>query len=313
MTGFCCKLVGQCCRYVPIGIVTCIISFLYGTFMFLHIAPALEKNPNSLNSWLLLAVFQVLAGMASVSFIQAIQTSPGHVPDTEEWFDLGYEQEKPKALIETKHSGELRYCKWCGKFKPDRCHHCRVCKRCVLKMDHHCPWISNCVGFNNYKYFFTHLVYCSASSIFIVINLFPTMMEALNATQASPYMMVIVSAESMALFMALLVTPFLMFHSFLLCSNMTTIEYCEKATKYRDNGSLVVYDVGCYANISASIGPWYLWLLPVATAKGNGLSFAYDESTPLVPKKRKERYGSGRRKDRSAGDADASTRKNTLL
>lgn len=24
-----------------------------------------------------------------------------------------------------------RHCKWCGKFKPDRCHHCRVCRTLV--------------------------------------------------------------------------------------------------------------------------------------------------------------------------------------
>ena len=40
-----------------------------------------------------------------------------------------------------------------------RTHHCKQCNKCVLKMDHHCQWVLNCIGFYNYKYFMNMLVY----------------------------------------------------------------------------------------------------------------------------------------------------------
>lgn len=47
----------------------------------------------------------------------------------------------------------LPTCSQCRNPKPARSHHCRKCGSCILKMDHHCPWINNCVGFQNEQAF----------------------------------------------------------------------------------------------------------------------------------------------------------------
>ena len=44
-----------------------------------------------------------------------------------------------------------KQCYRCNNFKPPRAHHCSICNRCVIKMDHHCvraccAWESVCGG-----------------------------------------------------------------------------------------------------------------------------------------------------------------------
>ena len=59
----------------------------------------------------------------------------------------------------------------CEMYRPPRAHHCRICRRCIRRMDHHCPWINNCVGEWNQKYFIQFLFYVailSAYSLFLV-------------------------------------------------------------------------------------------------------------------------------------------------
>lgn len=58
------------------------------------------------------------------------------------------------------------YCIKCDFFKPMRARHCRVCNRCVLRFDHHCPWTGNCIGRANMKVFVQFLFHTGFFLVF---------------------------------------------------------------------------------------------------------------------------------------------------
>ena len=53
----------------------------------------------------------------------------------------------------------FRECVICQTVKPPRTHHCSKCGRCVMRMDHHCYWVSNCIGLKNMKFFLQYLFF----------------------------------------------------------------------------------------------------------------------------------------------------------
>lgn len=49
--------------------------------------------------------------------------------------------------------GRPPFCSTCYNYKPDRAHHCSELGRCVIKMDHFCPWVGGIVSETSFKYF----------------------------------------------------------------------------------------------------------------------------------------------------------------
>lgn len=49
-------------------------------------------------------------------------------------------------------------CRTCQFVKPARSKHCRICKACIARADHHCVWVNNCLGRGNYRWFLALLL-----------------------------------------------------------------------------------------------------------------------------------------------------------
>ncbi|NXD07133.1 ZDH23 Palmitoyltransferase, partial [Nothocercus nigrocapillus] len=62
------------------------------------------------------------------------------------------------------------WCTKCQLVQPARAGHCRLCGRCVRRLDHHCVWINSCVGEQN------HQAFILALSLFMLTSVYGIML-----------------------------------------------------------------------------------------------------------------------------------------
>jgi len=293
-------------KFLPIIYVFTTISSLWAIYMFCHVIPRLQldvttnlvEHPIRLHAQIECGLFNWITVLLIACYAMSILTHPGEIPSDDPKWDYASTPSKGNIeLKEKKRTGDRRHCKWCGKYKPDRCHHCRVCRICILKMDHHCPWIFNCVGFYNYKFFFLLIMYSAFACQFMFFTMWTSVYKAFWEQEDLMPMFLLVFGQTLAFFLAVLLTTFWGFHVWLLFMAMTTIEFCEKSMpkqKTEDEEAAALcgydcrpnvespYDLGVIGNICAVLGrnPLF-WLLPVGAVPGDGLTYDTEE-TPLL-------------------------------
>ncbi len=70
-------------------------------------------------------------------------------------------EELNEKYLEKLRSGTIVYeshCTTCRIIRPLRAKHCNACKRCVLKFDHHCPFLDQDIALGNYHNFLLFIV-----------------------------------------------------------------------------------------------------------------------------------------------------------
>ena len=127
-------------------------------------------------------------------------------------------------------------CNRCRRTRYERTHHCRVCDVCVECYDHHCPWVSNCIGRRNKKFYFSLLTWTVLTAVFSVWRLSEVTYYALwrsmlhtRLSDKQSFAFVLSGVISLAIGVGSL--GLLALHSWLALRNLTTLE-CHDASLY---------------------------------------------------------------------------------
>jgi ankyrin repeat protein len=71
-------------------------------------------------------------------------------------------------LLDAVEKGENleNFCPFCLIRKNYKNTHCLICQKCIDEFDHHCFWVGNCIGKNNYTFFFIFLIFVIFNTIY---------------------------------------------------------------------------------------------------------------------------------------------------
>ena len=267
-----CRALGSFMVLVVIGVVS--LTY-YATVVVVYWPIVRDGGEDQRLATGALTAYHVVVFMLLWSYFACVLTEPGGVP--ERW--TPHPEDPEEAVIEAKKSNSerrRRFCKKCVAWKPIRTHHCSVCKRCVLKMDHHCVWVANCVGAYNYKFFLQFLLYTFLATVLDAILLLSNFIDffkdveesqAAGSTGAEARVDPAEGTELSVVFVTFIVNVafaasllgFIVMHSNLILNNLTTIELYEKKKTLPWK-----YDLGWYRNFKQVFGEnIFLWFFPV--------------------------------------------------
>lgn len=213
--------------------VTCALFFAFDCpFLTIHISPAIP------------CIGAVLFFFTMSALLRTSFSDPGIIPratmDEASYIEKQIEvpnscnsptlrpPPRTREVVVRGQPVKLKYCFTCKMFRPPRASHCSLCDNCVDRFDHHCPWVGNCVGKRNYRYFYMFIVSlaflavfifaCAVTHIVLITRSGASLLEALNITPVS------VVVGCICFFSVWSVLGLAGFHTYLTTTDQTTNE-----------------------------------------------------------------------------------------